>query len=383
MGKDQPRSEPQIGVNLLWLVPGVVGGSEGYITALLHGLLQMPAAERPNISLFVLPSFGAAHPLLAANFPLVIAPVSGSQRPLRVVTENTWLAVAARYHKMALMHHAGGTMPFVRFTPGVVTIHDLQYRTYPEYFRGIKRRFLAVAMPMSARSAKLVLTSSDFVRLTVIRAFGVAKDRILIIPHGADVAHPDRTTSEKDIRMRYGLPGPFFVYPAITYPHKNHLLLLDALAEVVLDHPDVRLVLTGGEAQMETEINDRIATLGLTDNVRRTGRVRSADLEGMYEHAVGMLFPSQYEGFGLPVVEAMRQGCPVVASNATALPEVVADAGILAPTDSSHAWALAMRRLLDDPILRATLAEHGKARAAEFSALASARLLVEAYRLAL
>ena len=376
-------TKPRIAVNLLWLVPGVVGGSEGYITALLHGLLQMPPEERPNVSLYVLPSFATAHPILAASFPLIVAPVSGHNRPMRVVAENSWLAVSARRRKMALVHHAGGTMPFVRLTAGVVTIHDLQYRTYPEYFRGVKRRFLAVAMPMSARSAKLVLTSSDFVSSTVIRAFGVSKSRIAIIPHGADVVAPDRSTSEETIRIRYGLPGRFFVYPAITYPHKNHLLLLDALAHVVPDHPDVRLVLTGGEAQMEGEIQARIAELGLVDNVRRTGRVRSADLESMYEHAVGMLFPSQYEGFGLPVVEAMRQGCPVVASNATALPEVVADAGILAPSDSAHAWALAMGRLLDDDTLRVTLAELGKARAAEFSALASARLLVAAYELAL
>ena len=377
------RASTKIGVNLLWLVPGVVGGSEGYITALLHGLLQVPAEQRPEIILFALPSFAAAHPVLAANFPVVVAPVSGRRRPIRVAVENSWLAVAARRRRIALMHHAGGTMPFLRLTPAVVTVHDLQYRTYPEYFRSIKRRFLAVAMPMSARRARLVLTSSDFVRTTVVQAFGIATSHVAVIPHGADVVTPERTSSIETVRLRYGLAGPFFVYPAITYPHKNHLLLLDALAEVVTRHPDVRLVLTGGEAQMEAAIVARSVELGLSDHVRRTGRVRAADLECMYENAIGLLFPSQYEGFGLPVVEAMRKGCPVVAADNTALPEVVGEAGLLASSDSAHEWAIAMNRLLDDETLRSTLSVAGRERAAQFSAVASAHLLIAAYRLAL
>ena len=370
-----------IGVNLCWMVAGEVGGSESYLTRVLAGVAEQPPGF--DYRLFVLPAFAAAHPDLAARFPLDVAPVTGNRRSLRVAAEATWLANRARRAGVDVMHHGGGTVPPGPRRRTVLTIHDLQYLTYPEFFSSTKRRYLDAVMPRSARRTDVVVTPSTFVKETVVEHLGFPAERIQVVPIPAEL-HPPAPAPADEVRARYGLgERPFFLYPAITYPHKNHLVLVEAMSAVVDRHPEAALVLTAGSAGAESALEAEIFRRNLAGHVRRTGRVGAADLERLYLDATALVMPSRYEGFGAPVVEAMQRGCPVVAADVTALPEIVGDAGILIDPGDAAAWADAMCLLLDDEQARADLAARGRDRVRAFAADRAAAALEDAYRRAL
>ena len=363
----------RIGVNLLWLVPGVVGGSEEYTIRTLLGLAEQ-APEDLDVTIFCLRAFIDAHPEIAEAFATVPLPLTGREKSMRLAAESSWLGYQSRHHNIELVHHAGGIMPPVRGAPGVLTIHDLQPFVMPEHFSPIKRNFSRIAVPRSTRVARLVLTPSEYTRQSVIELLDADPDRVVVVPHGV-APTPDPATPFDEIRTRYDLDRPYFVFPAITYPHKNHVLLVRALADV----PDALLVLTGGAGQLEQELDAEAERLGVTDRIRRPGRVPRADLDGLLDSATALLFPSRFEGFGAPVLEAMTRGCPVVAADVTALPEVVGDAGILLSPDEPEEWSRVMLELLEDGERRRELVEAGRRRAASFSWGRSADALRAAY----
>jgi alpha-1,3-rhamnosyl/mannosyltransferase len=381
----EPR---KVGINLLWMVPGVVGGSETYTTRLLSGLAEQSSPDL-SYTLFTLPQFSSAHPEFAAEFDLAFAPVTGQWKSFRVAGENSWLTMQARLKKIDLIHHAGGTMPLVHSARPVLTIHDLQYLFYPEYFTRTKLTWLRQMVPRSAEAARVILVPSEFSRRTVIERLNIDPSVVIVVPHGISPREPRGPVP--DLRDRYDLHGPIFLYPAATYPHKNHLLLLEAFKKFLAGHPDALLVLTGAKAYMESltakqmyaRIEEEIKTLGIQSSVRQLGFVPSDDLDALYQEATATLFPSKFEGFGAPVLEAMSRGCPVVASNATALPEVVGDAGLLVSPDNSDEWCETMANLVRDAEVRERLAKLGPERAREFTWARSATILEDAYRHAL
>lgn len=368
----------KVGINLLWLVPGVVGGSETYTTRLLHGLVER--SSDIDYTLFALPPFADAHQDLAKSFKIAFAPVTGSWKSFRVAGENSWLAAQCRRRHIDLLHHAGGTLPLLRTARAVLTIHDLQYLYYPEYFTKAKLSYLKRMVPRSAEAARLILTPSEFSRRCVIERLNIDPSIVVVVPHGIS---PRTTKAPVDVRERYGISGRYFLYPAITYPHKNHLVLIDAFAKVLESYPDTMLVLTGAKGSMEVRLAKEVSKLGVSDKVLRLGYIPSADLDALYSDAVAMTFPSRFEGFGAPVLEAMARRCPVIASDATALPEVVEDAGYLVSPDNSEQWAHAMTYLLTDEGQRDELSDGGLARAGEFTWGRAADVLEDSYRHAL
>lgn len=366
----------KVGVNLLWLVPGKVGGSETYLARLLSGLAER--SSDIDYTLFALPSFAEAHPELDQTFKTAYAPVGGHRKSLRVAGEHSWLLAQARLRNIDLLHHAGGTMPLVRTARPVLTIHDLQYLYYPEYFTRAKLTFLKQMVPRSAEAARLVLTPSEFTRRTVIERLNIDPTLVRVVPHG--ISPRDSRAVRGGITSHYQIPGRFFIFPAITYPHKNHLVLIDAFERIARMHPDVALVLTGAKGSLETRIAAEIREREIQDRVIRLGYVPSEDLDALYHEAIALVFPSRFEGFGAPVLEAMSRGCPVVAADATALPEVVGEAGQLVSPDNADEWAQAMGELLDDEGLRTRYAKLGLARAKEFTWAVAADVLEDAYR---
>jgi alpha-1,3-rhamnosyl/mannosyltransferase len=202
--------------------------------------------------------------------------------------------------------------------------------------------------------------------------------RVVVVPHG--VARHPAPTPAATLVARHRLDGPVVLYPAITYPHKDHVTLVRAFAAVAATWPDAVLVLTGRSDRSEAEVMALVAELGITDRVRRLGRLSDADIAGLYALASVVAVPSTYEGFGLPAVEAMAYGAPVVAADATALPEAVGDAGLLVSPGDVDAWARALGRLLDDEGERARLAVAGRARAERYSLRANAEAVAEVYR---
>lgn len=363
-------SNPRVLVNMLWCVPGGVGGSEEYLVRQLLGLHELGEGWRPRVA--GARGLTAAHPDLAAVTDMVEPPFESQRRVRRILGESTWLRQHSR--DVALVHHGGGTAPPRATRPYVLTIHDLQFLTYPEYFSRLKRAYLGAVIPRSARRAAVVAVPSDYVRDSVISSYGVDEHRVMVVPHGIEPALAADVTPEAELRERYQLgDGPIIVYPAVTHPHKQHSFLLQMMAERWRD-PDLRLVLTGGTGFAEPGV------AACTDpRVRRLGRVPAADRNGLLAMAAAMVFPSQYEGFGAPLIEAMTLGCPVVCNDATCMPGIVADAGIVRPT-TVDAWS----DILDEArARRSELVAAGLQRAQSFTALASGRALAAAYARAL
>jgi glycosyltransferase involved in cell wall biosynthesis len=375
----------RVGVNLLWLVPGVVGGTEGYAVNLLEPLMSRDDLE---VIAFGLPDFVKTYPALAAAAHTVVPPMpTGRHVVRRVLLENAWLPRHLRAQRVDLVHHLGGIVPPGCRVPAVVTLHDLQYLSYPDYFSAAKRRYLATTQGSSLKRAKVVMAVSEFTRTQAIEAFHLDADKVTVVP---PVIRPLPAVSEgrrAAVLRELDLRGDFVLYPAATYPHKNHAVLVKAFAEVAKSH-DVSLVLTGavgagawGSAHStRAEISDLVARLGLDARVRMPGYVTTEQLAVLYDEASLLAFPSRFEGFGIPVVEAMSAGCPVIAADATALPALIGDAGLLVDPDDVAAWSAAISGLLDNPDNRKRLAEAGRARAAEFAAVDPVARVVDVYR---
>jgi len=366
----------RVGCNLLWLVPGRVGGTETATVALLRQIAAHPPDDL-ELTLYALDAFGHAYPDVVRAFPTRLVPITGRVRPLRVLTENTWLANATR-DGLDLVHHMGGVLPVVRGTRGVVTVHDLQPFDMPENFEPVKRVYLQRSIPRSVRRAAAVIAPTEFVRRGIVERFDVPPERIHVATWG--VGAPTTEVSVAEVQARYGLPRRWFVYPSFTWNHKNHETLLRAFAVVAAREQDVALVLTGGEGPAERSIADRIVALGLRGRVRRTGLIPRRDVLAIVRGATAMVFPSRYEGFGLPVLEAMGLGTPVLSSVAGALPEVVGDAAVKLPVEDAAAWVEAMLRILEDDEQRARLVEAGRKRVAEFTWARTADATLGTYR---
>jgi glycosyltransferase involved in cell wall biosynthesis len=247
-------------------------------------------------------------------------------------------------------------VPTVR-VPTVVTLHDVQHRDLPHLFSRAERLYRAAAYDAGARRADRVIVLSEFSRDRAIDALGLHPDRVRVVHSGVDHDRFRPGTDERE---------PFLLYPARTWPHKNHRRLFEAFSLLRREHRDLRLVLTGG------------GDLGaLPDGVEAKGRVDDAQLAVLYRRAAAVVFPSLYEGFGQPPLEAMASGCPVACSNAAALPEIVGDAAMLFDPDDAESIAAAVRSVLDDP---EPWRMRGLEHAAGYSWEATARATEDVYR---
>lgn len=363
-------ADPAIAVNLLWCVPGDVGGSEEYLVRQLLGLADVGSPI--GVTLYVVDGFTQAHRDLTELFPTIVASFDGTSRARRIAGETTWFRT--KTSTADLRHHGGGAAPTMAVRPYLLTIHDLQYLTFPEYFSRTKRAYLSAMIGKSVRGAKVVTVPSDYVRRSVIEAYGADRSRVRVVPHGFEPDLLRDITTEDELRKRFSLgDGPVIVYPAVTNHHKNHRFLIDLLASSWRD-PDLRLVLIGGSGTAEHEV--KMAT---DPRIRRLGRVAATDRNGLLSMAEAMVFPSQYEGFGAPLIEAMALGCPVVASDSTCIPDVLDGAGLVMPL-IIEVWAEALDRVRRD---RATMVAAGLQRAKHFTARASGEALAVAYAAAL
>ena len=365
----------RVGVNLLWLRPGRAGGAESYAIRILAALAD-EADDDVDVTVLCTRSFTAAYPDLAARFPIEVSPVGGSFRMARVTAESTWLARRTARRDFDLVHHFNDVIPWIRTQPSVLTIHDLRSLAEGVILGRGHAAYLRRAVPRSARRSRVVMTPTDFVRHDVIQRLGVDPARVLVV--SAPVLPSSRARGDVGGRR----DGAYFLYPAITDRHKNHVVLLEAFAKVAASRPDVRLVLTGSPGNAQAEVGAWITRLALEDRVTRIGRVSERELDSLLQGATALVYPSRYEGFGLPLAEAMAAGCPVLASSATALPEVVGDAGLLVHPDDVNGWADGMARLLVDEGLRSRLVAAGRNRVASFTPASSVQGLIVAYRMA-
>ncbi len=376
------RSRRRVGVNLTWLRPGIVGGSEDSTVAALVAIAAPTVDAGIDLVLFGRDDLWSAHPSLN-ELECVTVAGAASGRVRRVFAENTALARTSRRHGIDLMHHAGGVVPPLDREPCTLTIHDLQPLDLPEHFSATKRTYLRAMLGRSARTARRVAVPSEFVQGRVIDRLGIDGDRVQVVPWSVATPEAPDHTAARAVAVRYGVGERFVLCPAITYPHKNHATLLDAFAQVARDDDDLELVLTGGVGPSEGAVAERIGRADLAGRVRRLGRIPRADLDRLYEVATMMAFPSTYEGFGLPPLEAMVRGCPVIVSRSGSLPEVISDEMMSVEALDIAGWAAAMQAVSSNPELRRTLVAAGAEAASRFSAGRTAAALLDMWTRAL
>lgn len=360
----------------MFLVPGEVGGSEPLLTNLTLALAEFPV----ELTVFGIKGFSKAYPQIAAKTEVVEVPWSQGAQGLRIAAEHSWLISEARKQRLDLVHHGVGTTPYLSAKPMAVTLHDIQYQHFPDNFVKLKRAWLKLNVPHTVKRCAAICVPSEWVRQDVISRLRADPDRISVVPFGSSDLFPEQVLSAEEAKAKYRLERPYFIYPSRTYPHKNHAFLVDAFAKVV---DDVDLVLTGPPWFRDDALRAQIAGSGLGHRVRHLGLVPRGDLAGLYRGAIALVYPTLFEGFGAPALEAMSLGLPVIASDVTAIPEVIGEAGLLLRPDDIQAWADAMNEISTDAGLRQQLTALGVARAAAFTWNRSAELQVAAYERAL
>ncbi len=367
-------NKKQIAVNLLWLRTGQVGGSQEYLIRQLMGVsLNEKAKNDYQITLFVQKGFARHHPEIAEIYKCVEAPEHRGARWARIALEQTWLAIKSR--KFDAIHHGGGTMPRFGLRNTILTMHDVQYLSFPENFSRIRLAYLRKVVPKSLDRATVVTCPSGYVRDRLIGEFNLSGKKVRVVRHGVDSAIGRDSTSEEELRRRFRLVSKKVIFlPAITHPHKNHKFLLQVMKLHWMDE-DLVLVCAGGKGRSEEEFMREVRRLNLDDRVMRMARVSDGDRDGLMKLSLALVFPSLYEGFGAPVIEAMILGTPVIASNCASLPEVVGDAGLVLPLELD-AWSGALQVV---EAQREKFVAAGKLRAQQYSIQNSGDDLIDTY----
>lgn len=299
------------------------------------------------------------------------------------IAEQRAIAAAARSARVDLLHVPHVNAPLVFRGAMVVTIHDLIPFHFPEAIAAPLGNvyFQAMARLVPMRASR-ILTVSEHTRADLIRMVGANPRKIEAIPLGVEdrFGEPVSAETRRHVRERFGLDGRFLLYAGQWKAYKNLALLLEIMERLDRDRfGDVKLVLVGKE-DPRVPLGAEIARRGLGDRVVVTGFVADAELGVLYQEATAFVFPSRYEGFGLPPLEAMAAGTPVIASRCASIPEVVGPAGVLLGPDSVLEWQQAVESLCLDPSRRQALADSGRARAREFRWDRVAERTASAYR---
>jgi glycosyltransferase involved in cell wall biosynthesis len=279
-----------------------------------------------------------------------------------------------------LYHSPDFTLPPVRAgTRTLVTVHDLSFLHLPDCFQPSLVEYLRANVPLAAQRADCVIADSESTRRDLIAAFDVPPERTTVIypavePRFRPIADARALTQ---VRLRYHLPERFILSLGTIQPRKNYIGLIEAFAQ--LDDADLHLVIVGGKGWLYEDVFAAVRERGLENRVLLPGYVDDVELPALYNLATVFALPSLYEGFGIPPLEAMACGTPVVVSDNSSLPEVVGDAGLLVDARDSSALAGALDRLLSDDALRQALSEAGRTRAATHTWRRSAAQLLATY----
>jgi glycosyltransferase involved in cell wall biosynthesis len=325
------------------------------------------------------PDFAAA-----PNFRLRPSRFNTEKPPVRITWEQFLAPEVVWRDRPAVLHCPVNVVPVAALCPTVVTIHDLGFIRFPERYKPAKRRYLHAMTSLSARRAAHIITPAESGRREVIELLKVAPEKVTAIPEGVDARFRPLPLAEvENWRQAKSLPERFVLYVGTLEPRKNLPLLLKAFARWRQERPDqaeVKLVLGGAKGWLYEEIFRLVESLGLQAVTQFPGYLGESELPLWYNSAACLVYPSVYEGFGLPPLEAMACGCPVITSNTSSLPEVIGQAGLMVGPDDEAALTAALDRLLTDKAEHARLREAGIKRAAGFSWQETARRTLEIYR---
>lgn len=265
----------------------------------------------------------------------------------------------------------------------ITTIHDVSWKFYPEYIKKSDLFFLNTLIPLSLARASRIITVSETSRRDIIKIYNIAERKVVSIYNGVGEEFVKPSQEKKEAVMKkYNLPEKFILYVGTLQPRKNVPALLEAFQCLVSkwEIPGLKLVIVGGKGHnYDSRIDGVVKRYHLTDKVLFPGYIDSQDLPSVYASARLFVFPSLYEGFGIPLIEAMGVGTPVVASNQSCLPEVVGEGGMVVDPHNTEMLAQAMRMLLTDELKRKEFIEKGYKRAAEFTWEKTAKKTLELY----
>ncbi len=280
-----------------------------------------------------------------------------------------------------VFHATDHLLPPLRQSRAVFTVHDLIFCFFPEYHLPLNRWYLSLLLPRFLRRADAIIAVSENTRRDVIRVMGIPPEKTRVIYEGVSPAfRPLRDVAElARVREKYHLPARFILFLGTLEPRKNLLTLIEAYRALANDPDAPALVLAGRKGWLYQPVFQRVRELGLEARVHFTEWVDGADMPALINAAEIFVYPSLYEGFGLPPLEAMACGVPVICSNAASLPEVVGDGGILFDPRDVAALTLALRRALADETVRADLRERGLRQAQKFSWERAARATLQVY----
>jgi glycosyltransferase involved in cell wall biosynthesis len=371
----QPDLKPiRIGVNALYLIPGKVGGTEIYLRGLLRALSELDG--RNEYFVFANRETGSDLVPKAPNFAHLPQPIRAEIRPARILWEQGALPLRAVSARLDVMLNAGFTAPLFCLCPQVTVFHDLQYKRYPEHLKQLELVAYRFLFYWSARVSRKVIADSEATARDLRWHYRLRDDKIGVVPLGVDEEFFGLGARRRPERVLLAV--------STLHAHKNLDSLLRAFAAFRRGHPDFGLVVCGMHGSVTAQLHALRASLGLTDAVEFPGWIPRSDLLDLYARAWAFVYPSLFEGFGLPVVEAMAAGVPTACSAIEPLASIAGAAALQFDPRSPRDFARALARISDDEVLRSELAAAGPRRAALFSwkatAAATLRALVDTAR---
>lgn len=371
-------------INSLHINPQATGGGETYVRELVRSLAAVDHKNTYTLLVWF-KAESSLKDLRASNIRLQGVRRTPFHRMIRATLRRFaaphatgWLANI----DADIMHWPNSVImlrPFALATPSVLTMMDIQHEYFPEFFSQQDLHLRQWLYPESVKRADAIITISKTTRDTLIERYNTAPEKITVIYPGVNRDRFSSIPSEEQRRkvgQRYNLPERFLIYPAGTWPHKNHIRLLQALKQCT----DVACIFTGIQQSAHHEVMMAIQDLQLDKRVLHIGHVGWNELPTLYHMAEGMIFPSLFEGFGLPVLEAMAAGCPVAASNQSTIVEVSRGAAHLFDPYDVDEIADAIRRLWDDSQLKQDLSMHGNMTANQYDWQITARETINIYR---
>ncbi|MHB1002180.1 MAG: glycosyltransferase family 4 protein [Armatimonadota bacterium] len=316
-----------------------------------------------------------------------VVPPSGHLRTHTLGAMN-WRVWSAWAFPRALMTdgvkvaHVQYSIPPAIHCPVITSIHDVSFKRHPEFFSLKDRVILDMGVRHSGRRAARILAISEYTKKEICELYSINPEKVTVVYPGVDTQFKpqDRVSAKEMVKEKYGLDFPFVLSLGVIQPRKNLNRLLDAYVILKRDgNLNHKLVIAGKYGWKEANLKDRIEELGLRDDVVFTGYVPYEDLPNLYSAADLFVYPSVYEGFGLPPAEAMACGVPVITGNRSSLPEVVGEAGIMVDPYKPEEFADSIKRVLTDSSLYNMLSERGPAQAQKFSWDRMARQVVSIY----
>ena len=377
----------RVGIDLLSLVPGNVGGAEIYARMVLR---ELPGLD-PTITFALFTNVenrGTFDVGDGANTHEVDCPVRAMRRPLRLAYDYVILPRQARRQHIDVLFAPNYTTPTSRHFASVAAILDLRHIDLPETFARVHHEVHSRVVAHAVRSSAQVITLSEHAKRRIVAVYGISPERVTVTHLAPSAVYSAHVPSDEiqRVRQKYGLSQPYLLSVASLFPHKNLPVLIEALTALrEMDVPTVQLALVGLDATPihkndADALRARIGAAHLNERVVMTGWVPDADLPALYQGAMAFVLPSRYEGFGLPVLEAMASGTPVITTTAASLPEVAGGAALLVDPDDQAALVGALRRVIEDETLRTDLAARGIDRAREFTWRKTAEATLAAFR---